>query len=53
MLAGIELLREVRNPGGAGRTEIAALAAHHLHPSIDSGYAVSPLPSREKKSDSQ
>ncbi len=46
MLAGAEQLRRVSNPGGAGRAEIVAPAAHHLHPSIDSGYALDLLPSR-------
>ena len=46
MLAGVEQLRRVRNPGGAAEAEIAAPAAHHSHPSIDSGRTLNLLASR-------
>jgi len=46
MLTGIERLH---HSGGAGGAEFATTAAHHPHPSIDSGRALNTLLSRETR----
>jgi hypothetical protein len=48
MLAGVERLRRIRNPGGAAEAEIAAPATHYPHPSIDSGRTLNLLASRRR-----